>query len=60
MNLTPDELEYFEERAAVYEFMAAMPREMAERKAHELLAVYRMSRMTGREQARELARELRQ
>ena len=60
MNLTPDELEHFEERAAILEHEAAMPRADAERLAMEAVIARRMARMTGREQARALARELRQ
>jgi len=60
MNLAPSELEHFEERAAILEFEAAMPRADAEKLAMEAVMVSRMARMSGREQARALVRELRQ
>lgn len=43
--MTPDELEYWEERAAVFEHQALMPRAQAEKMADEALIAYRMARM---------------
>lgn len=59
MNLTPAELERYEERASILEFEAAMPRADAEKLAMEAVIASRMAK-SGRDQARALARELRQ
>lgn len=58
--MTPDEYEIWTEWAGKFEYEALMPRAMAERMADEALIAYRESRMTGRERARALAKELRQ
>lgn len=58
MNMTPDEFEYFTERAGIFEHDAGMLRIDAERMAMELVISRRNARMTGREQARGLARSL--
>lgn len=60
LSMTDDELEHFNERAAILEFEAAMPRADAERLAMEAVIARRMSRMSAREQAVQLARSLRQ
>lgn len=60
MTITEDEREYWTERAGIFEAQGLMPRADAERMADEALAVYRLSRMTGRQQARDLAQRLRQ
>lgn len=76
MNLTPAELEHFEERAAIMEHEALLPRADAERLAMECVMASRLARMeqrqerfasivtadmaSGREQARALAKRLRQ
>lgn len=58
--MTPEELEMWTEWAGKFEYDALMPRAMAERMADEALIAYRQSRMTGRERAVALARELQQ
>ena len=56
--MTPEELEMWTEWAGKFEYEALMPRQTAERMADEALIAFRQSRMTGREQARELSRSL--
>lgn len=58
--MTPEELEMWTEWAGKFEYEALMPRPQAERMADEALIAFRQSRMTGREQAMALAKELRQ
>lgn len=58
--MTPEELEMWTEWAGKFEYEALMPRAMAERMADEALIAHRQARMTGRERARALAKELRQ
>ena len=60
VGLTPDEMENFLERSAIMEHEALLPRADAEKLAMECVLASRMANMTGREQARALARELRQ
>lgn len=58
--MTPDEYEIWTEWAGKFEYEALMPRAMAERMADEALIAHRQARMTGRERAVALAKELRQ
>lgn len=58
--MTPAEQEQLDERIAIIMEGAALSESDAHKLALEGIVVSRMSRMTGREQARELARELRQ